>query len=79
MDRLTGDRSELGETALEETEAEIERTRARLSASLGALREELNELTDWRSWVERRPLTFLGGAFALGIVVGWATSAPDHR
>jgi len=60
--------------ALERTEAEIERTRERLSASLGALREEISDLTDWRSWIERRPLPFLAGAFAFGFLLGLATS-----
>jgi hypothetical protein len=74
MDRIYGDRGVEGDAALEETEAEIERTRERLSASLGALREEISDLADWRSWVESRPLPFLAGAFALGFLVGLATS-----
>jgi hypothetical protein len=74
MDRLNGDKQTAPVTALEETEAEIERTRERLSASLGALRDEISDLADWRSWVERRPLPFLAGAFAFGLLVGWSTS-----
>jgi len=73
MDRLNDD-SENTELALEQTEAEIERTRERLSASLGALKDELSELTDWRSWIERRPLPFLAGAFAFGFLIGLSTS-----
>jgi hypothetical protein len=74
MDRLNGSDTEDTELALERTEAEIERTRERLSASLGALRDELTGLTDWRSWIERRPLPFLAGAFAVGVIVGLSTS-----
>jgi hypothetical protein len=73
MDRLNDD-SENTELALEQTEAEIERTRERLSASLGALKDEISELTDWRSWIERRPLPFLAGAFAFGFLIGLSTS-----
>jgi hypothetical protein len=73
MDRLRTDH-DLELTDLEQTEAEIQRTRARLSASLGALREEISDLADWRSWIERQPLPFLAGALALGFLVGWSTA-----
>lgn len=56
--------------ALRETEAQIARSRARLSESVGALKDELGALTDWREWVRRRPLTFLAGAFGLGLWLG---------
>lgn len=56
--------------ALRETEAEIARTRERLAASLGELRQELHTLTDWRAWVRARPLPFLATAFALGLWLG---------
>jgi hypothetical protein len=73
MDRLTGDvKVNSAASDLERTEAELERTRERLAASLGALREEIADLADWRSWVERRPLPFLAGAFALGMIAGFA-------
>lgn len=58
------------DVALRETEAEIARTRERLAASLGALREEITTLTDWREWIRRRPAPFLLGAFALGFLAG---------
>lgn len=74
MNRPIGDGLIEGDETLEETEAEIERTRARLSASLGALKHEISDLGDWRGWVQRRPLPFLAGAFALGVLVGLATS-----
>jgi hypothetical protein len=59
------------DVALRETEAEIAATRERLAASLGALREEITTLTDWREWVRRRPAPFVLGAFALGFLAGW--------
>jgi hypothetical protein len=74
MTRLNGDQIGTSESAIEQTEAELERTRERFSASLGALREEISDLTEWRTWVERRPLQFLAGAFAAGLLVGLATT-----
>ena len=62
------------ESALRETELQIERSRERLAASLVALREEITGLTDWREWIRRRPETFLVGAFALGFAIGWRSA-----
>jgi hypothetical protein len=56
--------------SLEETEADLERARAQLQASLGALEDRLQELRDWRGWMRRRPAPFLLGAFALGALLG---------
>jgi hypothetical protein len=77
MTRLNTGTSTAEDTALRETEAEIERSRQRLAASLGALREEITTLTDWREWFRRRPAPFVAGAFALGFLVGWRAS--DRR
>jgi hypothetical protein len=74
MDRFDGDEGSNTDLALQRTEAEIERTRERLSASLGALRDELSDLTNWRAWIERQPLPFLAGAFAFGLLIGLSTS-----
>jgi len=71
MTRANGEESLSADTALRETEIEIERTRQRLAASIGALREELTSLTDWREWIRARPAVFVGGAFALGLMLGW--------
>ena len=60
-----------------ETEAELERSRDKLVASLGALREEITTLIDWREWIRRRPAPFVAGAFALGLWMGWRASG--HR
>jgi hypothetical protein len=72
MDRLNGQNAQTL-SDLQRTEVELARSRERLNASLGALREEIADLTDWRAWIERRPVPFLAGAFALGLVVGWTT------
>jgi ElaB/YqjD/DUF883 family membrane-anchored ribosome-binding protein len=54
----------------EQIRAEIERTRAELSHSVSALREEVAWRTDWREWVTRRPLTCVGAAFFIGFLLG---------
>jgi hypothetical protein len=74
MEKLDDGLMEDSEIALQRTEAEIERTRERLTASLGALRDEISDLADWRSWIERRPLEFMAGAFAFGFLIGLTTS-----
>jgi len=51
-------------------EAEIERTRARVTDAVVALRHEVARRTDWRSWIAGRPRTFLVAAFALGFLLG---------
>jgi hypothetical protein len=55
---------------LAQTEREIERTRARVSRSMIALRDAVSKRTDWREWVRERPGLFLAAAFALGIFWG---------
>jgi ElaB/YqjD/DUF883 family membrane-anchored ribosome-binding protein len=77
MDRLDDDPNVELTADLARTEAELVRTRARLTASLGALREEISDLADWRSWVERHPWPFLGGALAVGLIVGWSVGRGD--
>jgi hypothetical protein len=55
---------------LARAESEVERTRERVAQSMMALRNEVARQVDWRSWVQRRPALFLGGAFALGLWLG---------
>jgi hypothetical protein len=64
------------DSTVRETEAELERSRDKLVASLGALREEITTLADWREWIRRRPAPFVAGAFALGLWMGWRASDP---
>jgi hypothetical protein len=51
-------------------EANVERARARVADAVVALRDEVARRTDWRSWIGRRPGTFLVTAFALGFLLG---------
>jgi hypothetical protein len=55
---------------LQKAEREIERTRARVSQSMIALREAVAKRTDWREWVRERPGLFLAAAFAFGMLWG---------
>ena len=54
----------------EQIRAEIERTRAEIAASIDALSAEVAARADWREWVRRKPLLFVGGAFAIGFWLG---------
>jgi hypothetical protein len=51
-------------------EADVEQARERVSSSVLALRDELARQSDWRRWLVRHPLASLGGALALGFVIG---------
>ncbi len=53
-----------------EIRTEIERTREEIAQSLTTLRSSVTEATDWKTYVRRQPLVFVGGAFALGLLVG---------
>jgi len=55
---------------LARAESDVERARERVSQSMMALRQEVARKIDWRSWVQQRPLLFVGGAFALGFLLG---------
>jgi ElaB/YqjD/DUF883 family membrane-anchored ribosome-binding protein len=59
-----------GDNDLARAEADIERTRERVAQSVVALRDEVARQTDWRQWISRRPYTFVGAAFALGLWLG---------
>jgi ElaB/YqjD/DUF883 family membrane-anchored ribosome-binding protein len=60
---------ELREPAL--IQAEIERAREEITRSVLALRERVNEATDWRTWVRRRPALALTVAFGVGFWLGY--------
>lgn len=59
---------------LARSDARLELARGRLVHSMQTLRQEVVRTTDWRAWVGRRPGTFLGVAFALGLVAGLRTT-----
>ena len=50
---------------------EIERARDEITRSVLTLRERVDEATDWRTWVRRRPAMVMGAAFGLGMWLGW--------
>jgi hypothetical protein len=60
---------------LARVEADIQRSREQVADSMLALRREIARRTDWRGWVSKRPLAFLGGAVALGFLVGFRGAA----
>ena len=64
-------RTSTGGDALAQAESNVERARERVESSLLALRDEVTRRTDWRRWVRRRPAAFVGGALALGFVLGY--------
>ena len=57
--------------ALARAESDVEKARERVESSLLALRDEVARRTDWRRVVRRRPAAFLGGALALGFLLGY--------
>ena len=60
---------------LARVEADIQRSREQVADSMLALRREIARRTDWRGWVSKRPLAFLGGAVALGFLLGFRRAA----
>jgi hypothetical protein len=55
---------------LAHAEADLERARERVAASISALRDEVARQADWRRWLSRHPLVSVGGALALGFWLG---------
>lgn len=67
-------------TSLRDAEAiraGIEKARQEIEVSVADLRNEVKRSLDVRRWVREHPAMFLGGAFALGFVVGFRWS--DHH
>ena len=54
----------------EEIRASIDKTREEIALSITALRASVVEATDWKTYVRRQPLVFVGTAFALGFILG---------
>jgi hypothetical protein len=59
----------------EQIRASIEQNRQELGASLGKLRDEVTELTDWRSQLRRNQPPLMIGAGAAGFVLGGGIGA----
>jgi hypothetical protein len=64
---------------MREAQAQIHRNREDLIHAGLALRAQLNEMADWRSWYRRAPLVWLGGAFLAGYLVGRPPARPKPR
>ena len=56
--------------AVARAEANLEESRERVAESMMALRQEVARRADWRGWVRRNPQLMVGGAFALGLLLG---------
>lgn len=55
---------------LARVEADIARTRERVSRSVLALRAEISKRADWRDWVRRKPGLLMATAFMVGFIWG---------
>jgi hypothetical protein len=56
--------------AVLDAQAEVRRNREQLLNAGLALRTELHQIVDWRTWYRRAPALWLGGAFCLGCLLG---------
>ena len=54
----------------EEIRREIERARERLANDVSALEVEVKQQLSFTTHVRNRPMAFVGGAFAVGFVIG---------
>jgi len=69
-DRRSDD-AEPRDPELARVEADIQRSREQVAGSMLALRREIARRMDWRGWVSKRPLAILGGAVAVGFLLGF--------
>jgi len=65
----------MAERTPEEIRASIERNRAELATSVGALRGDIERLTDWRGFIARHRRQILIGAAVTGFVIGGGIAA----
>jgi ElaB/YqjD/DUF883 family membrane-anchored ribosome-binding protein len=54
-----------------EIRRELEQVRENLARDVSELEVTVREKLDWARPVRERPLAFVGGAFALGLVIGF--------
>ena len=59
----------------EEIRASIEQNRQELGSSIGKLRDEVAELTDWRTQLRRNQQPLMIGAGAAGFILGGGVGA----
>jgi hypothetical protein len=78
-----GTASATGDADVAAIEAELERARDRVAASVRALGDEVARRSDWREWLRAHPVLILAGAAALGFLAGRghcpAVSNPKRR
>jgi hypothetical protein len=65
----------MAERTAEEIRASIEANRAELAVSVGQLRGEIDQLTDWRGHLARHRTKVLVGAAVAGFVIGGGVAA----
>jgi hypothetical protein len=65
----------MAERTPEEIRASIERNRAELAVSVGALRGDIEKLTDWRGFIAKNRKQILIGAAVTGFVIGGGIAA----
>ena len=56
----------------EQIRAGIERARNEIELSVTDLRNQVERTFDMRRMVREHPAAFLGGAFAVGLLIGWS-------
>ena len=56
----------------EEIRLGIERARQEIELSVTDLRNQVERTFDMRRMVREHPAAFLGGAFAVGLLIGWS-------
>ena len=64
------DQSRAISAELRRAEAELSNVREDLVKSIHGFEGEITRIFGWRAWVRRKPLHFLGTAFALGVFLG---------
>jgi len=62
-----------------EVKRHIDSTRRQLGEDLNALQHKVKRATDWRTYVEERPLTMAMLAFTGGVLVSALSSGPNHQ
>lgn len=60
-------------------EAEIARTREKVTLSVMALQREISRTFDWREWVRKKPVLAVAVAFGAGALLGRLRSTLDPR
>lgn len=60
--------------SLKELEAEVELNRQRFGDSVSSLRDKVEDISDWRHWVQQAPWKSVFGCVAVGWILGRITS-----